>query len=161
MDLSNSNLNSLGYFDITWNPLTSVLLTDATLSQRFFNTLMDGGAPNYNGIAEVGGVLDLDMRGVDFAVISDLTKMYTMDDLQTLLLAGASNLAGADVVTLTGELAAMNWLDVTGLWDTFDAGSQTSLHSWDAIAGNTLVVPEPGTLTLLALGGVALFRRRK
>ena len=158
MDLSGADLSSLETFNISGNPLTSVLLTDATLSQALFNVLMGGGYP---GIADVAGVLDLDMGGVDFISISDLSLMYTMDDLQTLLLTDATNLVGADVVTLTGELAAMNLLDVTGLWDTFDVGSQSSLKSWDAIEGNTLIVPEPATLSLLALSGLALLRRKK
>ncbi len=159
MDLSNSNLASLISFNILDNPLTSVLLTDATLSQEVFNVLMDGGG-SYTGIAELGGVLDLDMSGVDFVDISDLTKMYTMDDLVELLLADASNLDGAAVVSLTGELDSMNYLDVTGLWSSFDVGTQTSLNSWAAIGGNTLI-PEPATLSLLAIGGLALIRRRK
>ncbi len=110
----------------------------------------------------MGGVLDLDMSSVDFAGISDLTKMYGLDDLEELLLAGATNLDGSQVVTFTSELASLNWLDVTGLWDSFDAGSQSSLNAWDTLEGNTLIVPEPGTLTLLLCGlaGLALLRRR-
>ena len=68
------------------------------------------------------------------------------------------------VVSLTGELGSLDWLDVTGLWDTFDGGSQGSLTSWAAIEGNTLVVPEPATLALLGMVAVALLtsvRRRK
>ena len=160
MDISGSNL-SLYYFDIADNPLTSVLLTNATLSQSVFDVLMDGGHSINTGIAELAGVLSLAMDGVDFAGISDLSTMYTMDDLETLLLAGASNLDGADVVTLTGELDSLNWLDVTGLWDGFDPGSQGSLNAWDNIAGNTLVTPEPATMSLLAIGGLALLRQRR
>jgi len=165
MNLSNSNLSFLQYFDIADNPLTSVLLTNAMLSQSGFDVLMDGGTKYVGGyragIAELAGVLSLAMDGVDFAGISDLSKMFTMDDLETLLLAGASNLDGADVVTLTGELDSLNWLDVTGLWDGFDPGSQGSLNAWDNIAGNTLVTPEPATMSLLAIGGLALLRQRR
>ena len=167
LDFSGSDFSLLLEFDIDFNDITSVLLADATLTQSTFDVLMYGGSDSVSiGIAEdsldTGRVLDLDMSRVDFAGISTLSGMYTMDYLETLLLADASNLAGADVVTLTAELASLNWLDVTGLWETFDAGSQSSLTSWDAIEGNTLVVvPEPATLSLLAVGGIALLRRRK
>jgi len=88
--------------------------------------------------------------------------MYTMDDLETFLLAGATNLDGAKVVTLTGELDSLNWLDVTGLWDSFDVGEKASLNAWDSVAGNTLVVPEPASAALLAVGAcLALVRSRK
>jgi len=161
MDLSGSNLSSLSYFDIEDNPLTNVLLVNATLSQSVFDVLMDGGSSIYAGIAELSDVLSLDMSGVDFVGISDLSTMYTMYDLETLLLANASDLDGGNVVTLTDELNLLNWLDVTGLWDAFDAGAQSSLNAWDAVEGNTLVTPEPATLSLLALGGLAILRRRR
>ena len=151
MNLSSADLSSLRHFSIGGNPLRSVLLVDATLSQAGFNTLMDGGASDYTGIAELPGVLILDMSGVDFAGISDLSAMYEgwatpyshMDDLERLLLAGATNLDGGDVVWLTWELASMNWLDVRGLWDSFDVAPQASLNAWDAVPGNTLITAEP------------------
>ena len=143
MDLSSADLSSLESFHIDGNPLTDVLLADATFSQATFNALMDGGAFHRTGIAELSGVLILDMSGVDFAGISDLSLMYGMDDLEKLLLAGATNLDGGQVVTLTGELASLNWLDVRGLWDSFDVAPQGSLNAWDAVPGNTLIVAEP------------------
>jgi len=122
---------------------------------------MDGGHLSWSGLAEVSGVLTLDMSDIDFAGISDFSLMYAMDDLKTLLLAGATNLGGSQVVSQTVELDALNWLDVTGLWDSFDTSTQTSLSTWDAIPGNTLVVPEPSTLVLLVIGGLALLGRRR
>ena len=123
-----------------------------------------GGLTWKTGIADLGGVLNLDMSDVDFAGIWRLSPMYTMDDLETLSLARATNLEGSEVVGLTSELDSLNWLDVTGLWDTFDSASQGSLLAWDTIEGNTLVtaVPEPTALaTLLALVGLALLRRNR
>ena len=159
MNLSGSQLSSLQNFGIEGNPVTNVLLVDATLSQTTFNALMDGGY--YTGIAELPGVLTLDLSGVDFWDISDLSTMYGLDDLWKLLLVDAINLPADQVVSLTGELDLLNWLNVTGLWETFDAPSQTSLMGWDAIPGNILIIPEPATLSLLALGGLALLRRRR
>ena len=91
MDISGSNLVSLQRFSIKNNPITEVCLADATLNQTNFIAIMSGNpssyAIDYTGIAELGGVLSLDMSGVDFADISDFSAMYAMDDLETLLLA--------------------------------------------------------------------------
>lgn len=116
------------------------MLADATLTQTAFNALMDGGPDTYRkGIAELYGVMTLDMSGVDFAGITDLSEMYTMDDLEELLLADATNLNGSQVVQLTVKLDSLNLLSVVGLWDSFDAGTKSSLSAWDALEGNTLV----------------------
>jgi len=140
MNLSSADLSSLRYFSIEDNPLTDVLLADATLSQTVFNVLMGGGGLGA-GIAELPGVLTLDMSGVDFAGIPDLSAMYGMDDLEELFLSGATNLDGAQVLSLTNELDSLAWLDVTSLWDSFDAATQVALNSWGALEGNTLVGP--------------------
>ncbi len=162
MNLNGADLSLLKDFSIEDSPLTNVLLTDATLSQMAFNAIMDGRGELNTGIAELSGVLNLDMSGVDFADISNLLEIYTMDDLQELLLAGATNLDGGRVVTLTDELDSLNWLDVAGLWDSFDVGAQSALNAWDAVEGNTLVVPEPVVLNvLLVLGGLAMLWKRR
>lgn len=166
MSFCHSDLSSLENFHIAGNPLTEVLLADATLSQTTFNAFMDGRGTNYTGIAELTGVLSLDMSGVDFAGISDLSEMYTMDDLESLLLAGATNLDGSQVVSLIFELNSLDRLDVRGLWNNFDGATQCTLNAWDAAEGNMLItgVPEPSTLVLLVMGvvvSVVFFKRRR
>ena len=162
MDLSGSNLSSLRYFTIDGNPLKSVLLTDATLSQTTFNVLMDGGGGGglFVGVAELDGVLSLDLSGVDFVGLGNLSSMYGMDDLEELLLARAINLDGSKLCLLTGELDSLNWLDITGAWDGFDMITQDCLNLWDAVEGNTLVIPEPASMVLLGLGALVLRRRK-
>ena len=164
MDLSQASFTSLKEFDVEDNPLTKVLLTNTTLSQLTFDTLMNGGGSsyfNYTGIAELDGVLSLDMNEADFTDILCFSEMYTMDDLETLLLANATNIEGSEVVAMTSELDSLNWLDVTGLWDSFDVDSQNTLLAWDAIEGNTLVVPEPSTLSILIVLVTFAFMRKK
>ena len=89
--------------------------------------------------------------------------MYIAYSLEELSFAGATNLSGDQVVALTSELDSLNWLDVRGPWESFDAPTREALNAWDSIEGNTLVtVPEPGTLCLLTclllLGG---YRKRR
>jgi hypothetical protein len=139
LDFSNSDLSLLRSFDIIGNPLTSMLLVDATLSQASFNALINGGQLWCFGIAEISGVLELDMSGVDFSGISDMSRMHTMDTLEDLLLAGATNITGSNVCDLTAELASLNRLNVIGLWDTFDSASQNTLNAWDDVPGNVLI----------------------
>jgi Leucine-rich repeat (LRR) protein len=162
LNMEGAEFSELDYFDIGGNTnLTSVSLKNAVLNQRAMEGLSHGTVSPFIGIAELPGIYELDMSGVDFSLITDLSSLYTMDDLEELLLAGASNLDGAQVSALTGELDSLNWLDVTGPWDTFGAGVQSSLNAWDAIEGNTLVTPEPATMALLALGGLTVLKRRR
>lgn len=139
LDLYGSNFSFLEYFDIGVNPITEVCLANATLSQSTFDVLMNNEATYNYGIAELEGVLKLDLSGVDFSDISNFSKIYTMDDLQVLLLRDTTNVNGSEVVAWTGELDSLNCLDVVGLWESFDASSQNSLLAWDAIDGNTLI----------------------
>lgn len=151
MDVRGMDLSSLGNFTISKNPLTKVFLADTTLTQKAFNAVMGDGSTYRDriGIAELGGVKLLDMSRVDFSEITDLAQMRGMDDLEELLLAGASNLDGSQVVALTAELDSLNRLDVRGLWDSFDAETRISLREWDDAAGNTLIVPEPSAIISL------------
>ncbi len=163
MDLQGSSLTSLRYIDIEFCGSASIVLADSSFNQTSFNVLMNGGC-SLMGIAEHPGIQSLDLSGVDFTDVPDLSVMYRADNLETLLFAGATNLDGSQVTQLTGELDSLAWLDVTGLWESFDAGSQSLLLDWDAVEGHTLVtaVPEPATIVLLsALVGLALLRRRR
>ncbi len=122
LDLRGSNLSSLELFTIKNNPIRKVVLADSTLIQAVFNALMYNGRTCYDGIAEMPGVLSLDLSGVDFKETPDLSAIYGMDDLETLLFAGATNLDGSQVTQLTDNLDSLAWLDVTGLWESFSAG---------------------------------------
>jgi Leucine-rich repeat (LRR) protein len=138
LDLRGANWASLEYFLIDNNPLTKVLMNNSTLSSRACYALM-------HGISKVDGVLSLDMSGIDFTDFSSdydlkiFPKIHTMDDLEKLSFVNATNLDGSEVVTMTNELDSLNWLNVAGLWDSFDATEQSSLSAWGAAPENTLI----------------------
>jgi len=166
LNFTGADFSSLNRLEIRGSSIEKVILTNAIMNQNSFNSIMYEGNPSIDGIAEISGVLEVDFRGVDFQAITDLSKMYTMDDLVRLVFADATNLAGDEVAELLDELASMNYLDVTGLWDEwFDGGAfsedQLALMAWDQVLGNTLVVPEPMTVCLLSFGAMALLRKRK
>ncbi len=112
-----------------------------------------------DGLAEIFGVKSLDFSRVNFADILDLSAMNSMDDLEELVFADATNLDGDEVVKLLSELDSLNYLDVTGAFLGWDQGIQDELLAWDNIEGNTLVVPEPITLALFGIGGLLLRKR--
>ena len=165
LNLSNASFSALFSFDIGDNPLTEVLLANSKLDQNAFTAIMEGGVSTHYGIANLGGVLRLDMSGSDFSDISDFSALFTADDLEELSLSEATNLDGSEVVALIGELDSLNWLDVSGPWDSFSTSEQNALHAWDAIPGNTLVtgaVPEPTiTSLLLTLIGLAILWKKQ
>ncbi|MBN1553800.1 MAG: leucine-rich repeat domain-containing protein [Phycisphaerae bacterium] len=152
LDLRGAKLNYLINCNFSGNPMRTVLLKDMTTNGYGFDDFL-GSIPDQ--------IQFLDMSNVDFTNTGGLYTLYSKDDIETLLLSGASNLRGDRVVAFTQQMDSLNWLDVTGLWDTFDTASQNALLIWDAEPGNTLVVPEPATLGVLAVGGLTMLRRRR
>ncbi len=114
-----------------------------------------------SGIDGITGVSEIDFTGVDFTGITDLSQMYTMDDLLEIIFAGTIGLDGNEVTALLAELDSLNYLDVTGIWNQWDINIQTQLLTWNAIDNNILLTPEPATFLLLALGAGLLRKRRK
>jgi hypothetical protein len=161
LDFTGSEFEHLGSFNIGSNPLSTVILRDSVVSQQTFDVLMNGGGYSYDvGIAQMPEVLSLDMGGVDFLPLGDLSSAHTMDDLEELLLVGATNLDDDQLLSLVDELDSLKKLDVTGPWDDFGSSTRESLNSWGGFAGNTLIVPEPATMGLLGMGGLAILKRR-
>jgi len=169
LDLTGFEATALTLFDIDTNPIADVVLTDAILSQITFNTLMRGhdSASSYDGIAELAGIGSVDLSGADLSGIDQFDEMFGMADLETLILtdvvfSNAVITAGyTEVWDLISALEAQQ-LDALTVNEQLYAAMQTNLDAWDTGADNVLtVVPEPATLSLLVLGGLALLRRKR
>ncbi|AQT68657.1 PEP-CTERM protein sorting domain protein [Anaerohalosphaera lusitana] len=103
----------------------------------------------------------MDFSTTNFSVVSDLSPLRNVKSLERLSFANCVDLDGDEVAELVANLDSLNWLDVTGPWDSWNADVQADLLAWDAAEGNELVVPEPATFALLGLGAIATLRRRK
>ncbi|MBN2022885.1 MAG: PEP-CTERM sorting domain-containing protein [Pirellulales bacterium] len=170
LDLTGFNASALAGFDIAWNPVEEVVLTEAILSQNTFDTLMNGSSSWHDdtpGIASRDGVALADFRRADMSGVNQLDTMFFMHDLETLILTDVifsdSIIAEgyAEVWDLISALDAKK-LDALTVNQELYAAMRTDLDAWDAGPGNVLtVVPEPSALALLACVGLALVLRRR
>lgn len=147
--------------------IRSVSLQNAVLSQDSLATLLDGKCrPDYAptctpliGIGELPGITELDLSGIDFNNIFDLSPLYPMDDLTDLWLVGTTNMNALELDVLLDELDTMQAADVEGVlymtqadYDAFNIAGGGLLADWNIEPGHHVrIIPEPTTLTLLVL----------
>lgn len=130
------------------------LLADNQIDDASSLTL-DGGTLDLNGHSETLGVLSSSGDSViDFG-------------------SGAAILTFASADTLSGSLLVLNWTDGADQFlftDTTGLDQQLGVITFDVggnllpaqLVGNAVVpVPEPGAVALLAIGGLAMLRRRR
>jgi hypothetical protein len=89
-----------------------------------------------------GAVTDVGSLGFTLGVYSGLTFD---SESNTLYLSSSQNLYSVNTTTGTATLIGSTGVNMTGL----------------AFAPSAVVIPEPGSLSLLALGGLALVRWRR
>jgi len=113
-----------------------------------------------NYVQESAGTLEIEIGGTG-------SGQYDV-----LVVTGTAAMAGTLDVMLIDEFSPrggdafniLDWSDVTGAFDTIklpDLGSLTWNTSCLYTTGEFSVVPEPATISLLALGGLAMLRRRR
>lgn len=138
-----------------------VSFEDATLSQGAFASLMSGylGAL---GIATIGTVELLNLADADLSAVTDLSTMYTMDTLESLLLEGAllGDVDGID--DLVANLDSLTDLRLSqDQWDAMGATTQTALTDWSVQTGNSMAIPEPSVIALVGIFGSGLWFVRR
>jgi len=146
LNLEEADFSSLTILDVEKNTgITSVSLRDAVLSQLSLATLMDGGEDyrSHTGIGELPGITELDLGGVDFSAVTDLSPLYTMDDLTDLWLVGVQNMDATDLDNLLDNLDTMENSGIEGVlymtqadFDAFNAAGGGLLATWDAETGH-------------------------
>ncbi len=162
LNLEGADFSSLAWFDVSNCPISSVILKNSKLNQLSFDTIMIGNEPNprITSIAEFDNVIEMDMSGIDFSMINDFSKMYSMDDLETLLLDDSYNISGESILGIINELDSLSCLSIgNDLWGSLSPDIQSQLQQWSEIPDNVLLVPEPTSLLLLGLGGLLLKRK--
>jgi len=159
-----SNLTGLSVGDD--GNITRVSLRNTVVNQTALAALLSGGIGSRTGIGELGGITEMDLSGVDFATITDLSPLYVLDDLSDLWLVDTLNLDAADLDVLLDNLATIEGTATEGILHltraNFDAFGAL-LAAWDAELGHHVdIVPEPAgaVLGILALVGLPCWRRK-
>jgi len=149
---------------------TTVLFNNSTLSQTAYNGLMGeeskmiGGviSPAY-GITQINSVGMVNFSSANLSDVTDLSQITLTESIEELIFDGTifsdSIIAGdySELLNLTDTIASLNKLTID--MDVY-LSQQDYFDTWDAIDGNTLITPEPATLLLFGLGGLALRKRR-
>ena len=144
--------------------ITSVSLANAVLNQASMAVLLDAEENGRVGIGELEGITKMDLSGIDFANITDLSPFYVMDDLTDLWLADTVNLDAADLNLLLDNLETIEGTDIEGMlymtqadFDAFNTAGSGLLAAWHAEDGHHVVfVPEPTSLLLIILNAAVL-----
>jgi hypothetical protein len=147
LNLEGADFSSLTYFTLMYNTqITRVSLREAVLTQTALVSLVSGNEESPEegiGIGELPGVTELDLSGVDFAPITDLSRLYLMDSLTDLWLVDVSNLSANALDVLLDKLATIESPSVEGAlyltqadFDAFNAAGGGKLAVWDAEDGH-------------------------
>ena len=136
-----SHLTALSLERNTWHSdMSRVSLRNARLNQASLIGIVTGGSLSGDrGIGELTGITELDLSGVDFAAITDLSPLYVMDELTDLWLADTLNLNADALDVLLDNLAAMQSPKVESVlyltqanYNTFNGAGGGKLAIWDA-----------------------------
>jgi hypothetical protein len=171
LNLDGADFTALTNFDVHSLLSTRVSLRNTRLNQTSLVALVDGEESWTTGIGELPTVTELDLSGVDFAAITDLSPLYLMDHLTDLWVVGTRNLDANKLDVLLDNLATMEDTNVEGVlhmtqadYNAWNAAGGGKLARWNAELGHHVqIVPEPSVLALLAGAVIAmgLFRLRR
>ena len=154
----------LGAFDITLGGSNNAKATLSGASQ--FTSVTTTGDEGFAGenfilVSNASGALGTgDVAIIDTDSLS-ITAANAIADDATLILTGlASTKGGGGKLRIsTGIDEVVGGLIVDG--SVIDAGTYTNAESWLVGDGTLTIVPEPGSLALLGLGGLLIASRRR
>ncbi len=174
LNLDEADFSSLDTFTVVGNTnITSVSLKNTVLNQTALTALLDGGFDHRIGIGDLPSITELDLSGVDFAEVTDLSPLYAMDDLTGLWLVDVLNLDAIQLDLMLDELTTIEGTDFEGIlymtqtdFDGLNTAGGGLLADWHLELGHhvqIVTIPEPTTLALLAIASLCLvpwLRRR-
>jgi Leucine-rich repeat (LRR) protein len=173
LNLVEADFLSLHRFSVQGDEnISNVSLKNTVMNQTSLASLLDGGGVRYVGIGYLDGITEMDLSGIDFVDITDLSPLYVMDDLTDLWLVDTENVDASDLDLLLDNLEIIEGTDTEGIlhmthanFDVFNAAGGGLLAAWNAEPGHhvAFVIPEPSTLllALAALGVVGGWRKWK
>ncbi len=144
---------SIGFRSLATFPLFEMGMYNSVLNENYFSriTLFPGANPSWipmpglTSMAPAGWhTWEATFTGTDITVTLDLMSDSTIDSTQITALGGAYGADGLGVVRLGGP---------SNLSSPGGGGNFDDIH--------LAQIPEPASLTLLALGGLAVLRRRR
>jgi hypothetical protein len=152
LDLEQAQFSNLsGFFIEDSTSVTRVSLRKAVLNQMSFNTLLTGGSDAALGIGLLPAVTTLDLSGIDFSAVTDLSSLWTMDGVIDLSLVGAKSLDAVQLDVLLDQLDAMQSPSVEGVlhltqadYQTLNEAGEGLLAAWDAEPGHHVETLAPG-----------------
>jgi len=152
LNLAEADFSSLTYFDVSFNEnVIRVSLQNAVLNQTSLTTLIVGTPYWYTGIGTLYGITELDLSGIDFANISDLSPLYVMDNLTDLWLVDTVNLDAVALDALLDNLATIQGTAVEGVvymtradYDAFNLAGGDLLAAWNIEDGHHVEFVLPG-----------------
>jgi Leucine-rich repeat (LRR) protein len=144
LNLAEADFSSLRDFEVGGNSnIASVSLKNTVLNQMSLAALLDGGGTHHIGIGELDGITQMDLSGMDFVNITDLSPLYLMDDLTDLWLVDTQNVDATALDVLLDNLETIEGADTEGVlymaeadFDAFNTAGGGLLAAWNAEPGH-------------------------
>ena len=129
--------------------ITSVSLRNTVVNQSLSRTA-GRRRRSLHGIGGLDGITEMDLSGIDFVDITDLSPLYVMDDLTDLWLVDTQNVDATDLDVLLDNLETIESPDTEGVlymtqadFDAFNAAGGGLLADWHDEPGHHVVFGEP------------------